>query len=26
MPGRLDASANPANAANNGDYLVEIKD
>jgi len=26
MPGRLDASSNPANAANNGDYLVEIKD
>jgi hypothetical protein len=26
MPGRLDASTNPANATNNGDYLVEIKD
>lgn len=26
MPGRLDASSNPANATNNGDYLVEIKD
>lgn len=26
MPGRVDASQNPNNAANNGDYLVEIKD
>lgn len=26
MPGRLYASSNPAAAANNGDYLVEIKD
>jgi len=26
MPGRIDASQNPAAASNNGDYLVEIKD
>jgi hypothetical protein len=26
MPGRVDASQNPNNASNNGDYLVEIKD
>lgn len=26
MPGRIDASQNPNAAANNGDYLVEIKD
>lgn len=26
MPGRVDASQNPNNTSNNGDYLVEIKD
>lgn len=26
MPARIDASQNPANPQNNGDYLVEIKD
>jgi hypothetical protein len=26
MPGRVDASQNPAATSNNGDYLVEIKD
>jgi hypothetical protein len=26
MPGRVDASQNPNNPTNNGDYLVEIKD
>ena len=26
MPGRIDASQNPNNTQNNGDYLVEIKD
>lgn len=26
MPGRIDASQNPNNPSNNGDYLVEIKD
>ena len=26
MPGRIDASQNPAAANNPGDYLVEIKD
>lgn len=26
MPGRVDASQNPNNPQNNGDYLVEIKD
>lgn len=26
MPGRIDASQNPNNPQNNGDYLVEIKD